>query len=136
MKTFCKYLLLLTLALSYSNVYSQTDSTVTIIELEDKDNIIIDGDIIEPKRDVELYSILPVLTFDSGRDEISIISTAVTFENVEYEICNEVGTTYISGMLYLIKGEEEFISTELLPSGTYTICINIDNCSYYGTFTK
>ena len=48
MKTFCKYLLLLTLALSYSNVYSQTDSTVTIIELEDKDNIIIDGDIIEP----------------------------------------------------------------------------------------
>ena len=73
MKTFCKYLLLLTLALSYSNVYSQTDSTVTIIELEDKDNIIIDGDIIEPKRDVELYSILPVLTFDSGRDEISII---------------------------------------------------------------
>lgn len=96
-----------------------------------------DVDMEDLRRDLSITDvILPVLTFDSGRDEISIISTAVTFENVEYEICNEVGTTYISGILYLIKGEEEFISTELLPSGTYTICINIDNCSYYGTFTK
>ena len=135
---FYKFLLIIAATLQISGAYSQSNNVITVIPLEQGNNG--DDAVIEenadPERDINIFYILPHLTFDSGRDEISIISTAVTFENVEYEICNEVGTTYISGMLYLIKGEEEFISTELLPSGTYTICINIDNCSYYGTFTK
>ncbi len=118
-------------------ICNANSQTITLTGDPIEDNKKLEGSIEDSGRDLSITdAILPVLTFDSGRDEISIISTAVTFENVEYEICNEVGTTYISGMLYLIKGEEEFISTELLPSGTYTICINIDNCSYYGTFTK
>ena len=118
-------------------ICNANSQTITLTGDPIEDNKKLEGSSEDSRRDLSITDvILPVLTFDSGRDEISIISTAVTFENVEYEICNEVGTTYISGMLYLIKGEEEFISTELLPSGTYTICINIDNCSYYGTFTK
>lgn len=96
-----------------------------------------DVDMEDLGRDLSITdAILPVLTFDSGRDEISIISTAVTFENVEYEICDAEGTTYICGMLFLNKDEEEFISTEQLPNGTYTIYINIGDNIYYGTFTK
>lgn len=83
------------------NANSQT-ITLTGDPIDGGDNLRDeDVDMEDLGRDLSITdAILPVLTFDSGRDEISIISTAVTFENVEYEICNEVGTTYISGMLF------------------------------------
>lgn len=79
--------------LSKSAAFSQSDEDKTYIPLEetfsnDGSSDDIKGDDTKLKRDLELLSVLPVITYNPEFDELCIESDIVNFDNVVYEICD------------------------------------------------
>ena len=122
--------------LSKSAVFSQSNETL-IISLEEitesNDNVAKKNEI---KRDIELLSVLPVVTYNQEIDEIRIMSNFVYFDNVTYEICDADGLTVTYGTVSLPKNEEVCISTSTLPNGMGYIYIVIGEGIFVGEFRK
>lgn len=137
MKSLKRTICLILFVLSFSCVFSQLRNDTILINLEKIDE---NGGFIEDenknKRDLELLSVLPVITYNPEFDELCIESDIVNFDNVVYEICDVNASVVSYGTVSLLKNEEVFVSTSMLPSGMGYIYISIGGSTFVGEFRK
>ena len=122
--------------LSMSNAFAQSSSETIYIQLESADDECQLKDEHNSNREMILDNILPIMTYNLQTDEICIMSNYVTFDNVEYEICDGDGSTIAYDIVALPKNEKVYVSTATLCSGTGYIYIVIENRKFVGEFRK
>lgn len=87
-----------------------------------------------PKRELDLYSIIPDIYHEMSKSKLYIISPHVTFESVTYYIIDEAGHILQSDILILHKNIEIELCLSELLSGTYKIVLEINETFFQGYF--
>ena len=129
---FNKAFLCISLLLLSSIVYAQSGESVKI-PLERKQQGEVNNNEL-PKRDFDIYSILPTVLYNGADDLMTITSQYVTFESVAYYILDELGFVQQQGEMTLRKGDEVEVNFPQLSAGLYKIVLNFCGECFQGEF--
>ena len=127
--SFYKAFLCLSLLLLSDVTYAQSDDSVKII-LEKTQQGEVDNNEL-PKRDLDIFPILPTVLYNTADARMTITSHFATFESVAYYIVDELGFVQHHGELTLRKDDEAELHLPQLSVGTYKIVLEI-NEEYFG----
>ena len=117
-----------------SVVYAQSSDPQKVVleKIEPENNDILKEE--NTKRDLDIYSILPIVLYNVTEDQMTIASHYVTFESVVYYIVDEFGFVQQQGEMTLRKGDEVEISLSSLSLGIYGIVLEIGGECFQGEF--
>lgn len=125
-----KAFLCLSVLLLSSVVYAQTDGSKQVVLNENRD---IDKVGI-PERDLDVYSVLPIVMYNAVDDYMAITSRYVTFESVAYYILDEFGLIQQCGEITMPKGVEIELAVPCLVAGSYKIIFDFNGIYFQGEF--
>lgn len=129
---FYKAFLCLSLLLLSDVTYAQSDDSVKIL-LEKTQQGDVDNNEL-PKRDLDIFPILPTVLYNATNNDMVITSHYLTFESVAYCIVDEYGLTLLQGELTLRKGDEAELHLPQLSVGTYKIVLDFSGDCFQGEF--
>ncbi len=133
MKTIKTFILSFFIVCSTFNVFSQSNNKsipITLEEIEDNES----SENLNKKRDIDLFSVLPIIEYDAANKNLHIISPFITFKDITYFITNEDSIILHTNELTLTKNNKLTIPLTLSLSGLYTIVINIEDKYFQGVF--
>ena len=131
---FTKALLCFSLLLLSSVIYAQSsdEKQVLLEKTKPENNDILKDEL--PNRDLDVYSILPIVMYNAVDDYMAITSRYVTFESVAYCILDEFGLMQQCGEITMPKGVEIELAVPCLVAGSYKIIFDFNGNYFQGEF--
>lgn len=131
---FTKALLCFSLLLLSSVIYAQSsdEKQVLLEKTKPENNDILKDEL--PNRDLDVYSILPIVMYNAVDDYMAITSSYVTFESVAYCILDEFGLMQQCGEITMPKGVEIELAVPCLVAGSYKIIFDFNGIYFQGEF--